>query len=210
MAGEEKHFQHWLRRQMSGCFFAGQLAGTTMAIETYLPPLDPTLLDSSFDKHGASERVVVGLLPSIRSDVELVEALNSLPSGRWKIVRRHPDHEQCVFVGVEWKTASGDLCHAMGFAPFITMPVPRRAPYVALGLWPGGRLNPFRGQKPTPPSKDGVVDFLDAAHGLDDASYRKRWEQTTNAVNAILPNSKPYRDSAFVLPVSLADRIKFT
>ena len=31
----------------------------------------------------------------------------------------------------------------MGLAPFGTMPVTRRAPYVCLATWPGGHDNPY-------------------------------------------------------------------
>jgi hypothetical protein len=211
VAAEEDHFSLWLRAMMTGCRFAGHLAASSrMAIETFLPPLDPSYLDSTFDRHGASERAVVALLPSIRSEIELVHALNSLPSDRWKLIHRPSTDDGLVFVGVQWSTSQNHICHAMGFAPFITMPVPRRAPYVAIALWPGGRSNSFRGTRPTPPGKDGQVDFLDAAHGLDEADYRKRWDVTTREVKAILDDTKPYRESAFVLPTSVADQIKWT
>lgn len=56
---------------------------------------------------------------------------------------------------------------ALGFAPLGTMPVTRRAPYVALGIWAGGYDNPFR-KRP-----DEFVGAGDMKHGLAEESYHR-------------------------------------
>jgi hypothetical protein len=45
-------------------------------------------------------------------------------------------------VGMEWRIREGLSSAPMGLAPFATMPVTRRAPYVCIAAWPGGHDNP--------------------------------------------------------------------
>jgi len=108
-----------------------------------------------------------------------------------------------VLIGLEWITGSGDTSEVMGFAPFPTMPVPRRSPYVALATWPGGRSNPFRGTGSTPPARPGVVSFLDAPHGLGYDAYEGRWKATSERVTELMSippdDARLYRRATFVL-----------
>lgn len=93
------------------------------------------------------------------------------------------------------------------------MPVPRCAPYVAIGMWPGARANSHRAVPPTPPAKDGRVSFLDAAHSLELEPYQRTWASTTAAVRELMvwPPDKAslYRDVAFVLSTSAVDALDF-
>jgi hypothetical protein len=95
----------------------------------------------------------------------------------------------------------------MGLAPLRHMPLPRRAPYVAMVLWPGGRENP-RASIPTSPRDP--VGLVDAAHGLDDAQYDHHWSATIGDVKKMLiheqGNQKLLREVAFRLPLNVMER----
>jgi hypothetical protein len=112
---------------------------------------------------------------------------------------------------MDWTTKNGDTSEAMGFAPFLSMPVPRRAPYVAIATWPGGRANPFRGQGSTPSARPGVVSFLDARHGMDEAEYEAYWAETIDRVTTLMAvppdDARLYRRAAFVISPDAAARL---
>lgn len=71
-----------------------------------------------------------------------------------------------LLLGIQWATeVAGIASMPMGFAPFATMPVTRRAPYVCLATWPGGHENPhWKKFKPE------VVDFLDSRLPCEDGA----------------------------------------
>ena len=106
---------------------------------------------------------------------------------------------------------SGVISETMGFAPFASVPVPRRAPYVAIATWPGGRSNPFRGQDLTPPSRTGQVSFLDAPHGMEAADHEQRWHATVGRVTTLMSvppdDASLYRRTAFVVPPEHAEHL---
>lgn len=84
------------------------------------------------------------------------------------------------------------------------MPVTRRAPYVALGIWAGTKQNLHKG------SPQGTVGFIDAPvlgsddAPLDKAAHDKLWTQTMNRVKQLLgdPPEDDFKlkDVAFCLP----------
>ena len=204
-----EQFRLWLRAGLTGCAFAKLLAGKTgrvaveLRVDTEIPLTE--WLNNMFDVHAKDERTVNAVLPTIASEHALVETLNELGADpRWT-VRRRPRTSPTggILIGLEWRTHAGDISEAMGFAPFATMPVPRRAPYVAIATWPGGRSNPFRGRGSTPPGKPGEVSFLDASHGFDAEQYETMWSETTARVASVMsvPPDDPrlYRRAAFVL-----------
>lgn len=215
--GAGDHFRLWLRAGMTGCEFAKLLPGKAgrVAVELHvdadLPPT--TWLNNAFDEHAKSDRTVIAVFPRISAESTFVEFLNVLGAdARWAVRRRAKSSPSGgVLVGLEWTTASGDLSEIMGFAPFASMPVPRRAPYVAIATWPGGRSNPFRGRGATPPGRPGVVSFLDAAHGFDEQQYEALWADTSANVASIMsvPPDDPglYRHTAFVLSVEQAAKL---
>jgi hypothetical protein len=180
-------------------------------VDAELPPT--SWLNNAFDEHAKADRVVIAVFPRIANEIALVEFLNALGSDtRWSIRRRSKASPSGgVLVGVEWITASGDITETMGFAPFAMMPVPRRAPYVAIATWPGGRSNPFRGTGSTPPGKPGTVSFLDAPHGYDQERYEALWGDTTTGVGSLMsiPPDDPrlYRRAAFVMPAEHAAKL---
>jgi len=95
----------------------------------------------------------------------------------------------------------------MGFAPFPTMPVTRRAPFVALATWPGERRNPQR----ITPRHPNRVSFLDAAHGIAALDYPATWDETIDKVATLMKeppdDARLYRDVAFVVSSGLASKL---
>ena len=93
----------------------------------------------------------------------------------------------------------------MGFGPFATMPVTRRAPYACLATWPGEHENRHRTRY-----EEGVVDFLDSAPAasLDKAEYRKLWDASTVRTRELLTepadDASYYRRVAFRLSPAVA------
>lgn len=212
-----EHFRLWLRAGLTGCDFAKKLsaiAGQVAIVAQMDVKLPPTeWLNREFDVHANQDRAVIAVFPHIQSELALVELLKGLSGGRWSIQpRKKRSPTGCALVGVDWTTQNGDSSEAMGFAPFPSMPVTRRAPYVALGTWPGGRSNPRRGIAPTPPARDKVVSFLDARHELDDAEYDKKWSETSARVSGLMEvppdDASLYRRTAFVISAESAGQLR--
>ena len=89
----------------------------------------------------ARSRPVNPPLRSVRaSSPPAIEQLSVLARGsRWRITREHPAGviTDNAMIGVEWQIGNGCVSSVMRFAPFATMPVTRRAPYVCLAAgWP--------------------------------------------------------------------------
>lgn len=172
----------WLRANITGCLFATRFAkegtgrirpivltGTTQA--THLgEQIQPVLLDAA-----AHSEAVLAIFPDLRTPDEvagLIESLSrhiawSYSEIRWK---EHPRPD--LLVSLEWDTPSGQKSSAMGLAPFGTMPLTRRAPYVCIVLWPGGQENPYREQPRT------RVSLADMPHSLPQQVHDDYWRQT--------------------------------
>jgi hypothetical protein len=92
----------------------------------------------------------------------------------------------------------------MGFAPLGCMPVTRRAPYVALAVWAGAKLNPHKR------SPEGVIGFIDVPVSgaddipLDEEAHQRMWDSTMDRVKELLgdPPEDDFKlkDVAFCLP----------
>jgi hypothetical protein len=212
-----EHFRLWLRAGMTGCEFAKLLTGKRgrIAVEVHGPTGLPFAgrLNNTFDEHAKAGRAVIAVFPTITTEIAFIDFLNELKMDpRWRVRRRSKTSPSgAVLIGLEWITSSGDISDAMGFAPFVTMPVPRRAPYVAIATWPGVRSNPFRGKSPTPAGRPGEVSFLDASHGFDEAQYEAMWVDTTANVTRLmstpLDDPRLYRRAAFAISADHAAKL---
>ncbi len=211
-----EHFKWWLKMQATGCLFAATLAKAGRLVyepHSDTPQVDE--LDTHFDLYGQRGLTAIVLLPFVITEPDFVEVLSGLRAGsqRWKLRDRGRSATGNVLVGLEWTTANGDISDAMGFAPLPSMPVPRRAPYFAIALWPGGKRNPERGIKPTPRARPGEVSFLDAEHTLKHEVYERMWTETEKAVADLMiappDNPRLYRKVAFVLTATAASALTF-
>jgi hypothetical protein len=152
MSGEHHcvgHFRDWLRKGMTACGFAGSVAGDArvnyLHLLEELTEAEVAEVDSFIDVAAAAHNFAIILFPRVRTPRGIVRLLRTLATGdRWEAARvpwrKHP-REGAALVGLHFKTADGDQSSVMGFAPLGCMPVARRAPYVALAVWAGPKLN---------------------------------------------------------------------
>jgi len=160
---------------MTGCQFAALIGqNRDRLVAASFPERASEEEVSQILDHGAETRVPAFVLfTGIRSEAELIEQLRILARGpRWTITREYPAGliTDDVLIGIHWQIRDGLSSSVMGLAPFATMPVTRRAPYVCLAAWPGGHDNPHW----TRYDQD-IVHFLDTdltALQLTRAKYR--------------------------------------
>ena len=143
--------REWFNHGQSGCKFAGHLAARDprLAFIVHLgAPTEIVLdeLEEQVDAAGKTQDVSMLVCPRIESEAGIIELLRHLAQGRrWQVRVHEPrgrPESQMLGLGVTFETTTGDRSAAMGFAPSGFMPVTRRAPFVALALWAGGRENP--------------------------------------------------------------------
>jgi hypothetical protein len=170
----------------------------------------PEEVDGLFDFAAGEHMPAIAVFPAIRTEAQLIDQLRLLETGdRWEISREVVKGlvTEDVLVGIRWTTAQQLMSLPMGFGPFVTMPVTRRAPYVCLATWPGGHENPHR-KKYQPKS----VDFLDSAPSepLSADEYKRVWDGSTKRTAELLSESQDdpnfYRRVAFRLSSNVAHR----
>ena len=112
----------------------------------------------------AQEQLALAVFPSIETERQLMAFVELLiRDQQWTAIQR-PISDRLA-VELRWKASELLEASAIGFAPLGTMPVTRRAPYVALGIWAGGHNNPRR-KKP-----DAFVGVGDMSHTLRTDRY---------------------------------------
>ena len=172
---------------------------------------DPVEIDTMFDLAASGHLAAAVIFPRIRTEGELVDQLRRLEAGdRWTLSREAVDglDTDDVLVGIQWRTAAGLISQPMGFGPFSTMPVTRRAPYTCLATWPGEHENPHR--KKFAPQR---IDFLDSRlpEPLVAEDYKRVWSSSTSRTTELLSelddSSAFYRKVAFRLSAAAAARL---
>lgn len=172
----------WLRANITGCLFATRFAAestgrirpivlTGATAATHLgEQLEPVLRDAA-----AHSEAILAIFPDLRSPEDvarLIDALSrdtawSCSEVQW---REYPRED--LLISLEWSTPSGHMTSAMGLGPLGSMPITRRAPYMAIALWPGGQENPFRQE----PRKR--VSLADMPHSLPRDIHDTYWRRT--------------------------------
>ncbi len=131
---------------------------------------------------------------------------------RWKITEEHPEGlaTDDVLIGMEWTIRLGLASAPMGLAPFATMPVTRRAPYVCIAAWPGEHENPHWTRY-----QERVVHFLDTDLSelqLTKPKYRSLTTASRDATRELLSevgdDARHYRRVAFRLQRSVRDSLR--
>jgi hypothetical protein len=209
------HLRQWLGKGMTGCQFAALIAQQPDRIVTTAFPgltaeADVTrLFESGTDLHVPAVAIFLG----IRTEQELAEQLRLLSAGeRWKITEERPEGlaTDDVLIGMEWTIRPGLVSSPMGLAPFATMPVTRRAPYVCLAAWPGEHENPHWTRY-----DERVVHFLDtdlSKLGITKPKYRSLTTASKDATNELLSelgdDARHYRRAAFRLQGSTRAQLR--
>lgn len=202
-------------RDFSGCEFARSLAQKAnspsnglvwTAFASPAPEDLVTHLDAFLLAAIAENKAAVAVFPSLRTPEEIVLLLAALTAGeRWSISRgtwkRHPRKD--VLLCLRWQRAPGaPMSSVLGLAPLGSMPVHRRAPFVALSLWPGDKANPFYSKGRTislahmPPPQN----IRTKAHH---SNLWKRSEKASDGLRAIPPEGAADHAISFCLPANL-------
>jgi hypothetical protein len=120
------------------------------------------------------------LFPELATERELLGLINRLLlcDDRWSYELR--DVPSRLTVDLRWN-ADGVAAEAsaIGFAPLGTMPVTRRAPFTALGLWSSGFRKAFR-FKP-----DEFMGVGDMNHDMPEPKYRSMHTATRKRVSQV-------------------------
>lgn len=195
---------------MTGCQFAKLIAQKRERIVAATFPGLASDIDVSrlFETGTDTHLPAIAVFTGIRTEAALIEQLSVLARApRWRITREHPAGliTDDVMIGVEWQIGNGCASSVMGLAPFATMPVTRRAPYVCLAAWPGGHDNPHW----THYERD-IVHFLDtdlAALELTTPKYRSLTKASRSTTEQLLSelgdDARYYRRVAFRLQSSV-------
>lgn len=159
--------QKWVIGHMTLCSFAASLLRTdSITLYESDDPFDGVevaALNGVLDFSGmAKNRACVLMFPSIREEENIVTLVRRLEaSERWRCAWKM--QSQTRDLNLEWLTEEGKWSSCMGFAPLLTMPPTRRAPYVAIALWPGKARDPDQSS----------VDFKHIPSPIDDDDKRK-------------------------------------
>jgi len=207
----DEHLRLWLAEGMTGCQFAKLIAQRRERIvtSTFAGLTKEEDVSRTFEAGTAARLPAIAIFTGIRTEEQLVEQLRILSRGtRWRITSERPDGLETddVMVGMTWQVREGLVSSPMGLAPFGTMPVTRRAPYVCIAAWPGGHDNP-RWKR----FEEGVVHFLDtdiSALNLSKAKYTSLTEVSNAATEDLLSETgdgaRFYRRTAFRLRAAVA------
>ena len=146
---------------MTGCHFIPPLLSARRITLHAFDDVDVKSLDQHLIGSGREGCFAIAVFPGIDCEASLVAFLKALMAhgGRWRCqdTTREADNE--FLLHLEWLTEDGKWSSCMGFAPLMTMPVPRRLPFVCLGLWPGRQRR----------STGECVDFSDIDHQIPQA-----------------------------------------
>jgi hypothetical protein len=197
------NFRVWLERLGTGCTFANLLAARALVhYDIVAGAASPNLietLDAALDAAVEGNHVGVALLPEVHSPREVAGVLRALASApRWRV--RWIGSEQrggrrLGAVRIHWKTKAGSMSSVIGFGPLRSMPVTRRAPYVAMAVWPGSRSNEFARV-----SDSEILGIVDSAHGLERIDYDERWRKTRAHVKQMFLHER--EDASFLRDVA--------
>lgn len=205
----QRHMRGFLRSGVTGCDFAAAHAtasGGPLLYNVRVGPLDQELpgeIELFLDGAGEENAAAMLVFPELRAATDVCELVSLLHAEeRWTISRaawkKHEREE--LPISMYWRTASGDITSVMGLAPLGSMPATRRAPYVALVAWTGGRKNEFRTRHTK--GEVGLVDMC-LPEGMTEETYRAAFKntlRTTKRLKSALAEGAAEPHIAFCLP----------
>lgn len=147
-------------------------------------------IDGFLEGCGTLQQAGIMVFPGVRGVGALVDLCRSISQGaRWQM--RVKKDMRGVLVALDWRASCGLWSNAMGFAPLLSMPATRRAPYVALALWPG---DPREG------SKRVRLSFNDMPSHHEQETHDDLFDKTTALSTTLLgevPAEAPWRKTTF-------------
>ncbi len=185
--GIADHFGSWLKTTLTGCHFAASLTKarrwTPLVWMNAHGAALVNALDLLIEEASTGGHFTVLILPKVRTEGQLVEALDTLirHSTRWTAFDCTEEGAvgDLIAMDLRWRNSESECCSAMGLGPFATMPVTRRAPYPALAIWGGSRLNSYR-KKP-----HEFVGVGDMNPEMDEKPYAAANSATLDRVKAL-------------------------
>ncbi len=207
----------------TGCSFAATLAKHPDGLiewatqQTALTAEGVARINTFLDQAGNASRAAVVVFPELRSASDICGLIRRLVAdARWTLERSEwreharPD----ILAWIKWRTSAGRLSSAMGLAPLGSMPVHRRAPFVAIALWPGGRENRYRQEQSAKDEEKGrPVGFLDIKiHEVMDTveqyrAVKETTEQNVGELKKIPAEGAAWHDVTFCLPADVKSLI---
>jgi hypothetical protein len=194
-------FGAWLNSPgLHGCSFATAIAKTPqirLASFFGIPDQDAVRQLTEHIQVAASARhFAIAIFPDVVLELQLRIFIDLLGiSAGWVVDRLNIPGRFAV--AMRWASSAALQSSVMGFAPFGTMPVTRRAPYVAVALWPCGYDNPRR-KKP-----DAFIGVGDTAHTFADDRYDRMQAKTrarVKATRAMHADASLFTGMTFCLP----------
>lgn len=203
------HFMRWLHGA-SPCMFARSFATSDPRIIFYVvldsfSGVELAAIAGTFDMAADAGQFACILFPRLRYANEIASIIKTLlRDERWSCSRvpwqKFPRYRDTA-IGLHWRTKSGFVSSAMGFAPLGSMPVSRRAPYVGVVVWPGGQENRFA-------KKQDTVGFIDGKHGMTRGTYDPLFKKSQELVGELFGDPQEdrvqLRRVAFCLPRNVA------
>lgn len=187
----------WFQVMSSGCHFAGHFAredSRRIAFATLFKIDDatPFAITQHFEQAALRDHAGVVVLPTIQREAEIHSLLDLLTSSdRWHRQELNSNQPGRLAVALHWRTQGGLWSRSMGLAPLLTMPLTRRAPFVAIAAWPGG---------PKKPATD-TVGFGDMRSNLGD-QHKATFAKTRDLSSQMLaddPDKAQLGEIAFCL-----------
>lgn len=194
----------------TGCAFAARFSGKdgpilwvdvgipTSPTDDNAAAIDTALSDAASE--GLAVAIVLSPATSERDLVTLLLQLAVMPG--WSI--RHlsaqarptdlPDGLEAF--ALEWRTRAGDNASVMVVGPLLSFPVHRRAQYLALLTWTGGRENRHLSKRLA--ERERPVGFVDMRmpDDLDKQGYDHLWAKSRDAAKAMRGHAGVGQNSA--------------
>ncbi len=176
----EEVFGAWLNAsKLHGCSFATWAAkAARIHFASFFDPPTAAVVQRLTDHiqvAAGAQKLALAIFPTVETEKQLRQFIELLDSSEgWTVSRLAIPGRFAV--DIRWALSASLQSSVTGFGPFGTMPVTRRAPYVAVALWPVGFTNPQR-KRP-----DAFVGVGDMAHDLSDEKYQGYFQKTRERV----------------------------
>ena len=151
----------------------------SIILEQFQPEQVPGL-NSDFETASTKGEFALAIFPQIETEQDLSQLIETLGKSEGWTLNEFHRRDNHKMIELLWQNPLGKLSNAVGFAPTLSMPVSRRAPFVALGLWPGGHDNPFlrrHGEN---------VGLADTQHHLTEEQYTRQHKNTQTKVKGLI------------------------
>jgi hypothetical protein len=168
------------------------------------------VIETTIDSSAAVGKVAIAIFPSLQTPTDAAKLLAMLRRReRWSLSRLTPPagvRLRGSALSLSFRTVAAAQSSVMGLAPFGTLPVMRRSPYICLVAWGGGAGNPYRPGITSARS----VGLIDTPPQMTKAVHHKTMRRTNERVRELanLPLEPLHflREVTLILPPAAARR----